>query len=45
MVGLSVLTEPNYFNGSYENLRLAVINTKLPCLMKDFVVDPIQFKI
>ncbi len=45
VVGLSVLTEPNYFNGSYENLRLAVINTKLPCLMKDFVVDPIQFKI
>ncbi len=45
VVGLSVLTEPNYFNGSYENLRLAVMNTKLPCLMKDFVVDPIQFKI
>jgi len=43
--GLSVLTEPNYFNGSYENLRLAVMNTKLPCLMKDFVVNPIQFEI
>ncbi len=45
VIGLSVLTEPNYFNGSYENLRLAVLNTKLPCLMKDFVVTPIQFKI
>ena len=45
VVGLSVLTEPNFFNGSYENLRLAVMNTKLPCLMKDFVVNSIQFKI
>ncbi len=45
VVGLSVLTEPNYFNGSYENLKLAVRNTELPCLMKDFVVDPVQFKI
>jgi len=45
VIGLSVLTEPNYFNGSYENLGLAVSNTKLPCLMKDFVVDPVQFKI
>ncbi|MHA2008025.1 MAG: indole-3-glycerol-phosphate synthase [Promethearchaeota archaeon] len=45
VVGLSILTEPNYFKGSYENLRLAVMNTKLPCLMKDFVIDPIQFKI
>lgn len=45
VVGLSILTEPNYFNGSYDNLKLAVINTKLPCLMKDFVVNPVQFKI
>jgi len=42
VVGLSILTEPNYFNGSYENLRVAVENTKIPCLMKDFVVDPVQ---
>jgi indole-3-glycerol phosphate synthase len=42
VVGLSILTEPNYFNGSYENLRLAIENTKIPCLMKDFVVDPVQ---
>ncbi len=45
VIGLSVLTEPNYFNGSYENLKLAVESTKLPCLMKDFVVDEIQYKI
>ena len=45
VVGLSVLTEPNFFNGSYENLKLAVENTRIPCLMKDFVVDEIQFKI
>ncbi|MBY9006676.1 MAG: indole-3-glycerol-phosphate synthase [Candidatus Lokiarchaeota archaeon] len=43
VIGLSILTEPNYFNGSYLNLKLAIENTKLPCLMKDFVVDPIQF--
>ena len=45
VIGLSIITEPNYFNGSYENLELAVSNTKLPCLMKDFVVDPVQYKI
>lgn len=45
VIGLSVLTEPNYFHGSYENLELAVSNTNLPCLMKDFVIDPIQYKI
>lgn len=45
VIGLSVLTETNYFNGSYDNLKLAVSNTKIPCLMKDFVVDPIQYKI
>ena len=45
VVGLSILTEPNYFNGSYENLKLAIENTKLPCLMKDFVVDPVQYMI
>ena len=28
VVGLSVLTEPEYFSGSYENLRLAVEATK-----------------
>lgn len=45
VVGLSVLTEPNFFNGSYDNLRVAIENTDLPCLMKDFVVDEVQLKI
>jgi indole-3-glycerol phosphate synthase len=40
--GLSILTEPNFFNGSYENLKLAVEATKLPCIMKDFVIDSVQ---
>lgn len=44
-IGLSILTEPNYFQGSYKNLKIAVENTSIPCLMKDFVMDEIQFKI
>lgn len=39
---LSVLTEPDFFQGSLENLRLASESTALPCLRKDFVVDEIQ---
>ncbi len=42
VVGLSILTEPNYFNGSYDNLRSAVEATKIPCLMKDFIIDSVQ---
>ena len=45
VIGISILTEPNYFNGSYENLKLALESTKLPCLMKDFVIDKIQYMI
>jgi len=45
VVGLSVLTEPNFFNGSYKNLQIAIENTDLPCLMKDFVVNEVQLKI
>lgn len=45
VIGLSVLTEPNYFGGSYENLQIAVESTRLPCLMKDFIIDEIQLKI
>ena len=45
VIGLSVLTETNYFNGSYDNLKLAISNTNIACLMKDFVVDPVQYKI
>jgi indole-3-glycerol phosphate synthase len=39
---LSVLTEPDYFQGSLENLRLASESTRLPCLRKDFILDELQ---
>lgn len=39
---LSVLTEPEYFGGSIENLRLARAHVPLPVLRKDFVVDERQ---
>ena len=44
-IGLSILTEPNYFNGNYKNLQIAVENTEIPCLMKDFVIDELQLRI
>jgi indole-3-glycerol phosphate synthase len=40
--GLSVVTEPNYFKGSMENLLAARRAVDLPILMKDFVVDERQ---
>lgn len=45
VVGLSVLTEPNYFKGSYENLKNAIKISLLSCLMKDFIVHEIQISI
>lgn len=39
---LSVLTEPEFFQGSLENLRLASKNTQVPCLRKDFIVHESQ---
>jgi indole-3-glycerol phosphate synthase len=39
---LSVVTEPDYFQGSLDNLRLASENTSLPCLRKDFILDELQ---
>ena len=41
----SVLTEPRWFKGSYDNLRLISRITEKPVLMKDFVVDPFQVDI
>jgi indole-3-glycerol phosphate synthase len=41
-VALSVLTDPEFFQGSLDNLRLASAATELPCLRKDFVVDEFQ---
>lgn len=39
---LSVLTEPEFFQGSLQNLRLASESTAIPCLRKDFIVDETQ---
>lgn len=39
---LSVLTEPEFFQGSLANLAEASLATRLPCLCKDFVLDPFQ---
>jgi indole-3-glycerol phosphate synthase len=39
---LSVLTEPHYFSGSPDDLRLARGAVDLPVLRKDFIVEPYQ---
>ena len=41
-VALSVLTEPKQFNGSLEALTQARETVKLPILMKDIILSPIQ---
>ncbi|MHA1785606.1 MAG: indole-3-glycerol phosphate synthase TrpC [Candidatus Helarchaeota archaeon] len=41
--GLSILTEPNYFNGSPEYIPLVRKLTSLPILMKDFFIHECQF--
>ena len=39
---LSVLTDAPHFQGSLENLERASQTVKIPCLRKDFMVDPAQ---
>jgi len=39
---LSVLTEPELFQGSLHNLSVASASTALPCLRKDFILDEFQ---
>ena len=41
---LSVLTEPDFFDGAPEHLTAARRASGLPCLLKDFVVDPWQIE-
>jgi indole-3-glycerol phosphate synthase len=39
---ISVLTEPDYFDGSLDDLRLVRKATALPILRKDFIIDEFQ---
>ncbi len=39
---ISILTEPEYFHGSLDDLRAARQATALPILRKDFIVDEFQ---
>ncbi len=39
---LSVVTEPDHFGGSLDDLRRASASSRLPILRKDFLVDPRQ---
>src|SRR5690606_29497418 len=39
---LSVLTDIQYFQGSYDHLRQARAVCALPVLRKDFIIDPYQ---
>jgi indole-3-glycerol phosphate synthase len=41
-VGISVLTEPDYFGGNLENLTNAREKVALPVLRKDFIIDDYQ---
>ncbi len=41
-VGISVLTEPKYFDGRIEYLTAVKKSVALPILMKDILVDPLQ---
>ncbi len=39
---ISILTEPDYFQGSYEYIKTAKSITRKPVLMKDFIIDRYQ---
>ena len=42
---ISVLTEPHFFKGSYEDLHNVAKTVAIPVLCKDFIVAPIQIDI
>ncbi|MBP1910235.1 indole-3-glycerol-phosphate synthase [Methanolobus bombayensis] len=42
-VAISVLTEPEFFHGSLDNLRAVRDDISLPVLRKDFIIDEKQF--
>lgn len=43
-VAISVLTEPDFFHGSLENLEKVRQNVHLPVLRKDFIIDEKQLE-
>jgi len=43
-VGISVLTEPDYFRGSLDSFIKVRKQVRLPLLMKDFIVSPAQLE-
>ncbi|MCW4046126.1 MAG: indole-3-glycerol-phosphate synthase [Candidatus Bathyarchaeota archaeon] len=43
-VGISVLTEPKHFHGSLRSLAEARKTVKLPILMKDIIISPVQLE-
>jgi indole-3-glycerol phosphate synthase len=43
-VGISVLTEPKHFNGSLRSLAEARRTVKLPILMKDIILSPVELE-
>ncbi|MCP8306622.1 MAG: indole-3-glycerol-phosphate synthase [archaeon] len=43
-VGISVLTEPRHFRGSLEIFAMIREALKLPILMKDFIISPVQIE-
>lgn len=42
---ISILTDEKYFGGSFERLRELTVQTTLPVLCKDFIVDKIQIDV
>lgn len=40
--GISVLCEPERFNGDYDHLATVAMSTHLPVLCKDFIIDKVQ---
>lgn len=42
--GISVLCEPDFFNGDYDHLATVHWSTHLPVLCKDFIVDKVQIQ-
>lgn len=42
--GISVLTEPKHFNGSLNYLTQARDTVKLPILLKDIIISPVQLE-